>query len=146
MDANSSTDTKKILLIRQNSPKNTIFLHCNFTPFMRKSLQIWDHLFLLLFPKDSENLKSLVIGLWELGAKRCLNGENKWKKIFIFFLPQQFYTLYGQKFSNLKPLLSITFPQGFRKSKKFAHWTSGSGGKRDVKTSEKHQYQKNPAQ
>ena len=29
------------------------------------------------------------------------------------FLARQFYTLYEQKFSNMRPLLSITFPQGF---------------------------------
>ena len=52
-NADSSTATKKILLIRQNLPKN--------------------------------------------------------KKGFL----RQFYTLYKKKFSNLKPLLSITFPQGF---------------------------------
>ena len=34
---------------------------------------------------------------------------------------------------NLRPLLSITFPQGFQKSKKFGHWTSGSGGKKTFK-------------
>ena len=28
------------------------------------------------------------------------------------FFARQFYTLYEQKFSNLRPLLSITFPQG----------------------------------
>ena len=33
----------------------------------------------------------------------------------IFFSARQFYTLYKQKFSNLKPLLSITFFQGFQK-------------------------------
>ena len=47
-----------------------------------------------------------------------------------FFSLWQFYTLYEQKFSNMRPLLSITFPQGFRKSKKFGHWTLGSGGKK----------------
>ena len=31
----------------------------------------------LLFPKESENLKSLDIGLREVGAKRRLNGVNK---------------------------------------------------------------------
>ena len=54
----------------------------------------------------------------------------------IFFSPRQFYTLYEQKFSNLRPLLSITFPQGFRISKKFGHWTSGCGSKKTVKHSE----------
>ena len=50
--------------------------------------------------------------------------EKKWR---------QFYTLYKQKFSNLRPLLSITFPQGFLNSKKFGHWTSGSGDKTNAK-------------
>ena len=54
-----------------------------------------------------------------------------------FVLPQQFFTLYEQKFSNLRPLLSNIFPQGFRISKKFGHWTSGSGAKKTVKRSEK---------
>ena len=34
------------------------------------------------------------------------------------------------KFSNLRPLLSINFPQGFRISKNIGHPTSGSGAKR----------------
>ena len=41
-----------------------------------------------------------------------------------------------QKFSNLRPLLSITFPQGFRKSKKFGHWTLRSEGKKTFKQGE----------
>ena len=39
-NADSSTNTKKILLVRQNSPKNNFFPCCNFTPFIRKSFQI----------------------------------------------------------------------------------------------------------
>ena len=38
--------------------------------------------------------------------------------------------------SYLRPLLSITFFQGFQISKKFGHWTSGSGGKKTGKQSE----------
>ena len=34
------------------------------------------------------------------------------------FLERQFYTLFKQKFLNLRPLLYITFPQGFQKSLK----------------------------
>ena len=49
---------------------------------------------------------------------------------------RRFYTFYKQKFLNLRPLLSITFPQGFQKSKKFLHWTLGSGGKKTLKRSE----------
>ena len=58
-------------------------------------------------------------------------------KKYVIFLPRQLYSLYEQKFSNLRPLLSITFPQAFQKSKKFGHWTSKSGGKKTVKWSEK---------
>ena len=36
-----------------------------------------DHFFPLLFPKDSESLKFLDIGLREVGAKRRLNGTSK---------------------------------------------------------------------
>ena len=58
------------------------------------------------------------------------------------FFARRSYTLYKQKFSYLRPLLFVTFPQGFRKSKKFGHWTSGSGGKKTFKRSE--QMKKNP--
>ena len=36
----SSTDTKKILLLRQNLSKKKTFFGAVFTPFMRKSFQI----------------------------------------------------------------------------------------------------------
>ena len=36
-----------------------------------------DHFFPLLFPKDSQSLKILDIQLWEVGAKRPLNGTSK---------------------------------------------------------------------
>ena len=110
-DADSSTDTKKILLRRQVSPppkkkkEKRKKMCCDFTPFMSKSFQIWDNFFPLVFPKDSKNLKRLDIGLQDVGAKRCLNG----------------------------PIFSLTFPQGFQKSKKFANWTLWSGGKRPLK-------------
>ena len=39
-----------------------------------------------------------------------------------FFLPGGF-TPFMSKSLNLRPLLSITFPKGFRKSEKFGHWT-----------------------
>ena len=46
-------EEKKILLVGQNLPKNK------------------------LFPKDSKTIKSLDIGLQEVGAKRPLNGVRK---------------------------------------------------------------------
>ena len=54
-----------------------------------------------------------------------------------YLLLRRFYTLYDQKFSNLRQLHSITFPQGLRISKNFKHWTSRSRGKQIVKRSEK---------
>ena len=68
-DADSTTDTKKIMLVRQNWSKKKLFLRDNFTPFMHKSIHIWNYLFPLVFPEDLENLKSLDIGLQEVGAK-----------------------------------------------------------------------------
>jgi hypothetical protein len=52
------------------------------------------------------------------------------------FFPRHFYTIFEEKFSNMRPLFFITFPQGFQISKNFGHWTSGSVGKRTVKRSE----------
>ena len=52
------------------------------------------------------------------------------------FLPRRFYTIFAKKCSNLRPFLSITFPQGFQIFKYFGHWISGSVGKRTVKQSE----------
>ena len=103
-----------------------------------KNVRIRDHFFPLLFPKDSENLKSLDIGLREVGAKWRLIGVNKWrrKKSLKKKMPRRFCNLYEQKFSNLRPVLSITFPQEFRKSKKFGHWTLWIWGKKTFKRSE----------
>ena len=114
--------------------------------FISKSFQIWDHFFRLLFLKGSENLKSLNIGLQEVGTKKHLNGVNKWKNsVKKTFSPRQFYTFYEQKCSNLSqiltPFLLTTFPKGFQKSKKCWHWTLRSGGKKTHKRSEKHRYQ-----
>ena len=47
-------------------------------------------------------------------------------------MPRRFYILYEQKVSILRPLLSITFPQWFWKSKKFGYWTLGNGASRQL--------------
>ena len=52
------------------------------------------------------------------------------------YFPRHFYTIFEEKCSNLRPLLSITFPQGFQIPKIFGQWTSRSLGKRPVKRSE----------
>ena len=48
-----------------------------------------------------------------------------------------FQTTSKQKCSNVRPLLSITFPQGFRIFKDIGHPTSGSGVKKTVKKDQK---------
>ena len=54
----------------KKSVKKNCFRRGNFTTFVSKSFQISDNFFFITFPKDFENLKSLYIGLWEVGAKR----------------------------------------------------------------------------
>ena len=93
-----------------------------------------DHFFQLLFPKDSESLKILDIRLWEVGAKRPLKGTSKVKnEREKNFLCAAILDNFKQKCSYLRPLLSITFPQGFRISKNIGHPNSGNGGKKTVK-------------
>ena len=54
------------------------FLRSNFTRTLyEQNFQIRDHFFPFLFSKDSEYQKSLDIGLWEVGAKKHLNGTSK---------------------------------------------------------------------
>ena len=53
-DADSNTNTNKILLVRQNAPQNKLFLCGDFTPLIGKSFQILDHFFSSLIPNDSE--------------------------------------------------------------------------------------------
>jgi type IV secretory pathway ATPase VirB11/archaellum biosynthesis ATPase len=53
------------------------------------------------------------------------------------FFGRRFKAIFKQKCSYLRPLLSITFPQGFRISKNIGHPTSGSGGKKTVKKDRK---------
>ena len=76
--------------------------------------------------------------LFKLNKKSCIretknlstdaDSSNDTKKILLvrqnsqqqkIFFTRQFYTLHEEKFSNLRPLLSITFPQGFQEPKKF---------------------------
>ena len=53
--------------------------------------------------------------------------QNQHKKKLFF--TRRFLTTFQKNCSILRPLLSRTFPQGFRICKKFGHPTSGSGGK-----------------
>ena len=100
-----------------------LFRRGDFTPFMRKSFQIWDHFFPLLFPKDSENLKSLDIGLREVGEKRPLNGvRNTDTKKFLlskakftqkqtFFLRSDFTPYISKGFQIWDHFFPLLFPK-----------------------------------
>ena len=61
----------------------------------------------------------------------CFVRQNQPKNKLFF--TRRFQTYSKQKCSNVRPLLSITFPQGFRISKNIGHLTSGRGGKKTVK-------------
>ena len=61
------------------------------------------------------------------------------------FLPRRFYTLYEKNSGPESPSFNY-FSPSIPKSEKFGYWTLGSGGKKIVKQSEKHRYQKNPSQ
>ena len=64
-----------------------------------------------------------------IDTKKILLVRQKLLKNFLALL---FYTLQKQKFFflYLRPPLSITFPQGVQKFKKFGHWTLRKGTKR----------------
>ena len=50
--------------------KKQLFLRGDFRPLPNKNVQMLDHFFPLLFPKDSKSLKILDIRVREVGAKR----------------------------------------------------------------------------
>ena len=56
----------------------------------------------------------------------CFVRQDQQKKLFF---ARRFLTIFKQKCSNLRPVLYITFPQGFRIFKNIRHPTSVSGGK-----------------
>ena len=72
-------------------------------------------------------LVELVQTLGELGQICQIRQRKK------LFLHSDFTPFYEQKFSNMRPLLSITFAWI---SKKFGHCTLGSGGKKTFKRCE----------
>ena len=97
-------------------------------------------LFSITFPQGFEISK--YFGHWTLGSVgiRTVKRSEQMRRKKIckkLFLTLQFYTIFEQKSSNLRPFLSITFCQGFRISKKLGHWTSGSWSKNTVKLSER---------
>ena len=79
-DADNSTDAIGGWTKAKSAKTKKLFLRGDFRPLPNKNVQMLDHFFPLLFPKDSESLKILDIQLWEKGAKRPLKGTSKVKK------------------------------------------------------------------
>ena len=63
------------------SAKKNFFLRGDFKPLPNENIQMLDHFFPLLLPKDFESIKILDIRLWEVGAKRPLKGTSKVEKV-----------------------------------------------------------------
>ena len=107
--------TSKVKKVREKN----FFLRSDFRHFSNKKFHIWDHFFLLLFPKDSKSLQILDIRLREVGAKRPLNSTSKvkkWRKK-TFFLRGDF-----RKFSNKNvhiwhDFFPLLFPNNFESLK-----------------------------
>ena len=64
-DADSSNDA----IGGWTKAKSKFFLRGDFRPLRNKNVQMLDHFFPLLYPKDSESLKILDIRLREVGTK-----------------------------------------------------------------------------
>ena len=74
--------------------------------------------------------------MWsQICIKMALNYLDKtcFKNSDFYGVNFDHYALCEQKYSNLRTLPSITFPQGFRISKNIGHSTSGRGAKRPLK-------------
>ena len=103
-------------------PQNPFFLNEKKSPKTQKlrNVQKYDKI------RDTPFNQRSVIHR-EAWFPTCFVRQNQQKKLF--FLARQFQTTFKLKCSNLRPLLSITFPQGFQISKNIGHRTLGSGGK-----------------
>ena len=87
----------------------------DFRPLVSKNVQIWDHFFLLFFPKDYKYLTSLDIGLQEVGAKKML-----WKLLntvlnYWDFLVFNKVWMIGTQHNNLNLLKVNCFPNPMNK-------------------------------
>ena len=76
----SSTDAIGGWTKAKSAKKKNFFLGGDFRPLPNKNVQMLDHFFPILFPKDSESLKILDIGLREVGTKRPLKKTKNQKR------------------------------------------------------------------
>ena len=107
------------------TPKNQVFFNWKNSSKMRKLQNVQRDANISATPFDQRSLIHQ-----EAWFPPCFVRQNQQK---ITFFSRRFQTTFKQKCSNLKPLLSITFPQGFRISKNIGHPTSENGGKKTFK-------------
>ena len=103
---------------------------------MRKNDHIWDHFFPLLFPKYSKSLKNLDIPLWEVGAKRHLDGTSKVRKKKILkklFRRSDFRTFLNQNDQIWDNFFSLLFPKDSESLKILDIQLREGGGKKMFK-------------
>ena len=104
----------------KKSFKNFFFRRSDFTPFMRQVFKSETTSFHYFSPKDSENLKSLDIGLREVGVKRRLNGVNKWRRkkyVNKLFCRCDFTPFMNRSFQIWDHFFPLLFPKDYESLK-----------------------------
>ena len=121
---------------RQKPPKKNLFFARQFQTTSKHKCSNVRPLLSITFPHGFRITKNIGHPTSGSGVKktvkRYFKSEKKRRKK-TFFFARRFQTIFKQKCSYLRPLLSITFPQGFQISKIIGHPTLGSGGKKTVK-------------
>ena len=99
------------MFCKATSGKKKLFFARRFLTIFKQKCSNMRPLLSITFPYES--LKILDIPLREVGAKRPLNGTSKVKKVKKkkLFLARRFRTIFKQKCSYMRPILSILFPK-----------------------------------
>ena len=127
---------------RQNQQKKKTFFAQRFQTTSKQKCSNVRPLLSISFPQGFRISKYIGHPTSGSGGKKTVKKDRKPKKTEKseekkLFFARRFQTVFKQKCSYLKPLLPITFPQGFRISKNIGHPTLGSGGKKTVKKDRK---------
>ena len=123
-DTDSSTDTT--VRLTKNSRKPNFFEKRKKSSKTQKLKKVQRYANISDIPFDQRSLIHR-----EAWFPPCFVRQNQQKNKLFF--ARRFQTTSKHKCLNVTPLLSITFPQGFRISKNIGHPTSGSGGKKTIK-------------
>ena len=119
---------------RQNQQQKNFFFARRFQTTSKQKCSNVRPLLSITFPQGLQISKNIGHPTSGSGGKKTVNGTSKVKKIKKnLFFARRFQTIFKQKCSYLRPLLSITLPQGFQILKNMGHPTLESGGKKTVK-------------